>query len=108
MAASVLDAAGYDVLSATNGSEALDLYAAQPGRIDAVLLDMTMPVMGGEETMEHLVARWPDATVIATSGYNLEETEARLCARPSGFLQKPYTAAQLAAKIAEVVGSRTQ
>jgi signal transduction histidine kinase len=51
MAESVLNDAGYDVLSACNGSEALDLYAAQSGRIDAVLLDMTMPVMGGGEAM---------------------------------------------------------
>jgi CheY-like chemotaxis protein len=94
------------VLSASNGREALDIYAAQPGRIDAVLLDMTMPVMGGEETMGHLAARWPDATVIATSGYDLQEAERHFGVRPAAFLQKPYTAAQLTAKIAEVVRAR--
>jgi len=106
MAQSVLDEAGYDVLSASNGSEALDIYAAQSGRIDAILLDMTMPVMGGEETMEHLAARWPDATVIATSGYNIQEAEHLFAVRPAGFLQKPYTAAQLTSKITEVVRLR--
>ena len=106
MAESVLNDAGYDVLSACNGREALDLYAAHSGRIDVVLLDMTMPVMGGEETMGHLAARWPDATVIATSGYDLQEAERHLGVRPAGFLQKPYTAAQLTGKIAEVVQSR--
>jgi CheY-like chemotaxis protein len=126
MAGSVLGEAGYEVLSASNGSEALDVYAAQSARIDAVLLDMMMPVMGGEEamaqlvsrwpnvvviatsgydreeTLEHLAARWPDATVIATSGYDVQDAERRF----AGFLQKPYTAAQLTAKIAEVVRSR--
>ena len=92
MAQSVLDQAGYDVLSASNGSEALDVYAAQSGRIDAVLLDMTMPVMDGEETMEQLAERWPEATVIATSGYDLQEAESRFGTRIAGFLQKPYTA----------------
>jgi signal transduction histidine kinase len=106
MAQSALDQAGYDVLSATNGSEALEVYAAQPDRIDAVLLDMTMPCMGGEETMERLAARWPDATVVATSGYDVREAESRFRARPAGFLQKPYTAAELTAKIAEVVRYR--
>jgi CheY-like chemotaxis protein len=106
MAQSVLDQAGYDVLTASNGSEALDIYAAQPNRIDVVVLDMTMPVMGGEETLEHLAARWPDVTVIATSGYDLQEAGCRLAVRPAGFLQKPYTAAQLTLKIAEVVRSR--
>ena len=90
VAQSVLDEAGYDVLSASNGREALDVYAPQSGRIDAVLLDMTMPVMGGEETMKRLAARWPDATVIATSGYDLQEAERRFGGRPAGFLQKPY------------------
>jgi signal transduction histidine kinase len=103
MAQSVLEEAGYDVLSASNGIEALDVYTAKSGRIDAVLLDMTMPVMGGEETMQHLARRWPDATVIATTGYDLQEAECRFGARTAAFLQKPYTAAQLRSKIAEVV-----
>jgi signal transduction histidine kinase/response regulator RpfG family c-di-GMP phosphodiesterase len=106
MAQSALDDAGYRVLSATNGSEALEVYAAQPDRIDAVLLDMTMPLMGGEETMERLAARWPGATVVATSGYDVQEAERRFRSRPAGFLQKPYTAAELTAKIAEVVRYR--
>jgi CheY-like chemotaxis protein len=105
MAQSVLDAAGYEVLTATNGIEALDVYAARPGRIDAVLLDMTMPVMGGEETMAQLVSRWPDVVVIATSGYDREEAQRRFVPRPAGFLQKPYTSAQLSSKIAEVLRS---
>jgi signal transduction histidine kinase/ActR/RegA family two-component response regulator len=106
MAQSVLEEAGYDVLCASNGSEALDVYTAKSGRIDAVLLDMTMPVMGGEETMQHLSRRWPNATVIATSGYNLQEAECRFGAGTAAFLQKPYTAAQLRSKIAEAVRPR--
>jgi nitrogen-specific signal transduction histidine kinase/CheY-like chemotaxis protein len=105
MAQSALDAAGYEVLTANNGREALDIYAAQSGRIDAVLLDMTMPVMGGEEAMAHLVSRWPNVTVVATSGYDRQEAERRFDPRPAGFLQKPYTAAQLSSKIAEVLRS---
>ena len=77
MAQSVLDQAGYDVLSACNGHEALEIYAAQSGRIDAVVLDMTMPVMDGEETMQRLADRWPGAAIIATSGYDLQEAERR-------------------------------
>jgi signal transduction histidine kinase/ActR/RegA family two-component response regulator len=106
MARSVLDYAGYEVLCTSNGSEALDIYAARSGQIDAIVLDMTMPVLSGEETMERLAARWPDATVIATSGYDLKDTERRFTVRPAAFLQKPYTAAQLTSKVAEVVRSR--
>jgi CheY-like chemotaxis protein len=105
LAQSVLEAAGYEVLTATNGIEALDVYAARPARIDAVLLDMTMPVMGGEEAMAQLVSRWPDVVVIATSGYDREEAERRFAPHPAGFLQKPFTSAQLTSKIAEVLKS---
>jgi signal transduction histidine kinase len=106
MAGSVLNQAGYEVLSASNGSEAINIYESQSRRIDAVVLDMTMPVMGGQQTMEHFAARWPDATIIASSGYDLQEAECHFAMRPAGFLQKPYTATQLTAKIAEVVRSR--
>jgi signal transduction histidine kinase/ActR/RegA family two-component response regulator len=106
MARSVLNYAGYEVLSASNGSEALDIYAARSGQIDAIVLDMTMPVLGGEETMERLAAGWPDAAVIATSGYDLKDAKWGFAVRPAAFLQKPYTAAQLTSKVAEVVRSR--
>jgi signal transduction histidine kinase len=109
MAQAVLDQAGYHVLRACNGREALEVYAKESGRIDAVVLDITMPVMGGEEAMEHFAARWPNAIVIATSGYDLEDTRSRRFAmRTSGFLQKPYTATQLTSKVAEAIRSRSK
>jgi nitrogen-specific signal transduction histidine kinase/ActR/RegA family two-component response regulator len=108
MACTVLEQAGYHVLSACNGAEALDTYAAHSRLIDLVVLDMTMPVMGGEETMQRLLARWPDATVVLTSGYDLRDAQRRFALRPAAFLQKPYTAAQLTSKITEVVRSRTK
>jgi signal transduction histidine kinase len=106
MAQSVLEEAGYNVVAASHGKEALEIYEAQSGRIDAVVLDMMMPVMGGEQAMERLAMRWPGATVIVTSGYDLQEAERRFGVRPAGFLQKPYTAAQLLAIVTQVVRSR--
>ena len=105
MAKSVLDSAGFDVLGASNGSAALDICAARQGEIDAIVLDMNMPVMGGEETMKHLAARWPDAVVVVTSGYDLQHDGHRFAMCPAGFLQKPYTADQLIAKLVEVTRS---
>jgi signal transduction histidine kinase/CheY-like chemotaxis protein len=105
LAQTVLDQAGFDVLSASNGSEALEIYDARAGQIDAVVLDMTMPVMDGEETIKRLNARWPGATVIASSGYDLGEAGRRLAVRPAGFLQKPYTATQLISAVTGAVRS---
>jgi len=51
-------------------------------------------------------ARWPDANVVITSGYDLREAQQRFAVRPAAFLQKPYTAAQLTSKVAELVRSR--
>jgi signal transduction histidine kinase/CheY-like chemotaxis protein len=108
MAQTALEEAGFDVLSASNGGEALNIYAANRGRIDAVVLDVTMPIMGGEEVMEHFARRWPDATVILTSGYDLEEAQHRFALSPAGFLQKPYTVPQLTSAVALAVRSRAR
>ena len=99
----VLTSAGYQVVTATDGTGALTAYEAMPGQIDAVLLDMTMPVMSGEETLSRLLDRWPDAAVIVTSGYGEQEAQRRLGNRAVGFLQKPFTAAQLASMISDVL-----
>jgi signal transduction histidine kinase/ActR/RegA family two-component response regulator len=99
----VLTSAGFDVVTATDGSGALTAYEEMPGQIDAVLLDMTMPVMSGEETLTRLLARWPHAAVIVTSGFGEQEAQRRLGNRAIGFLQKPFTAAQLARMISDVL-----
>lgn len=106
LAQAVLGEAGYEVLTASDGQQALEIYAANAGRIDAVVLDMMMPVMGGEEALERLIARWPEALVIATSGYGAGEGHSRLSAHPAAFLQKPYTATQLISKVAEAIQTR--
>ena len=54
MAKLVLTRAGYQVLTAFNGAEAVALYARQPQAIQAVLMDMMMPVMDGAQTIQAL------------------------------------------------------
>ncbi len=90
---------GYEVITAANGVEALHIYAAEAHRINVVLLDTMMPVMGGEETLRRLHETWPEATVLVMSGYQESEVRERFGGRTAGFLQKPFTAGQLAIKI---------
>ena len=71
-----------------------------PRAFDVVLLDMTMPVMGGEETLKGLLAIRPDLAVLAMSGFDEREAKARFGHRIAGFVQKPFTPSQLGAKIA--------
>jgi PAS domain S-box-containing protein len=88
-----LEAFGYEVLTATNGAEALALFAQQRARIAAVLTDMAMPVLDGAALIYALRRIDPDVKVIAASGLktNLHSME------PFGlgttcFLAKPFTA----------------
>jgi signal transduction histidine kinase/ActR/RegA family two-component response regulator len=99
MAKLALERLGYQVLTASNGREALDLCTADPERIQTVLLDMMMPVMGGEETLRRLLEIRPTLPVLAMSGFHEREAKQRFGAGIAGFVQKPFTAGQLALKI---------
>jgi CheY-like chemotaxis protein len=102
-ASAVLEKAGYEVLLAEDGEQALAVLELRRGRIDLVLLDMTMPVLSGEETLDRLLARWPRAGILATSGYDEQESRRRLGRRVAGFIHKPYNAAQLTTQVAEAM-----
>ncbi len=99
-ARSVLEHYGYTVTVAENGKEGIDLVGKLNGSVSLVLLDMTMPVMSGEETLKHLKAIRPDLPVILSSGYSEVEATRRLADQGlAGFVQKPYAASQLAEQV---------
>jgi PAS domain S-box-containing protein len=100
MAKAALQRLGYAVITAVNGQEAVDLYSSNPDGIDMVLLDMTMPVMGGEEALRRMIEIRPDAAVVAMSGFDEREAKQRFGNRIAGFVQKPFTPGQLSARIA--------
>jgi CheY-like chemotaxis protein/two-component sensor histidine kinase len=98
--------AGYRVVLASDGQEAVRVFASRAAEIDLVLLDMTMPVMGGEEAVRHMTEVRPDVRVLASSGYDQREAQQRFGGRIAGFLQKPYTAAHLTGKVGQILRSR--
>jgi len=96
--------AGYNVLFAENGAEAVSIFS-RPNRISLVVLDLVMPVMSGEEALPQLLAIRPDLPVIVSSGQNEVECIHKLGeSRVSGFLQKPYLPSVLIAKVRAVLG----
>jgi len=97
---------GLTVITAGDGARAVELFRERAGRIDAVVLDLTMPGMSGEETFRALRAVKRDIPVIVTSGYNEQEVARRFGegTLPSGFLQKPFTLAVLTEKLSELLG----
>ena len=96
LAGMILQQSGYSVLVAKDGREAVETFRANEAQIAAILLDMTMPVMSGEEAFRLIREIQPRVPVIVSSGYNetfaLEELGPDIVA---GFIQKPYTASKL-------------
>jgi PAS domain S-box-containing protein len=99
-----LERCGYTTELAVNGKAGLDAFAARPHEFAAVLLDLTMPVMGGEEVLRHLQRIRAGIPVVLSSGFSEEEALRRFHDRGlAGFLQKPYTATALARKIKQAL-----
>jgi CheY-like chemotaxis protein len=92
-----LEALGYRVLEASNGAEALEVFAAGRGPIALAIIDMSMPVMDGVATIQALRARETGALrIVAASGLGANGAFARAAAAGvTRFLEKPYTAASL-------------
>jgi two-component system, cell cycle sensor histidine kinase and response regulator CckA len=87
----VLERQGYHVLEASNGAAALETADAYQGRIDALVTDVVMPVMGGRELSERLRDRRPDVRVLFMSGYSNEDIVGIAMTNPLvTFLQKPF------------------
>ena len=71
--------------------EALDVFRRQGDSIDLVLLDLTMPVMNGEDAFRELRLLDPKVKVILTSGFSKSESASRFVGRGlAGFIQKPF------------------
>jgi PAS domain S-box-containing protein len=86
----ILESVGYRVLVAVDGEDGLRLFR-QHGDIAAVLLDLTMPGLPGEEVFARLIALRPEIPIILMSGYAEDDILSRFGAiKPVGFLHKPF------------------
>ncbi len=86
-----LERSGFVVLTAEDGRQALETFQRDPGRIRAVLLDLTMPHMGAEEAVKELHRVRRDLPIILSSGYGEDEVVRRFAGEDlAGFIQKPY------------------
>ena len=99
-----LEQAGYRVISAANGAEALERIAAHEGRIDILVTDLVMPVMGGRELVEQINARGLPMRVLFMSGYTDDEVMRRGLLEPGcAFLPKPFGLDAFIGKVREVL-----
>jgi PAS domain S-box-containing protein len=103
LARAVLARNGYSVLLASNGQEAVDVFRRNAETITAVLMDLTMPVMGGGEAFNLMSEIRPDIPVIISSGFGESAIREQFTSALAGVIKKPYTVAELRDKIAAVL-----
>ena len=88
----ILEQNGYQVITAGNGQLGVEAVRRNKDELRAVILDLTMPVMGGEEALGHIKAIAPSVPVILSSGYDASQTIARFGKNLlAAFLHKPST-----------------
>ncbi len=105
IATKILTHAGFRVLTASNGRHGVETFCCHSDEIDAVILDLTMPEMNGEEAYSEMILLKTDIKVILSSGYSETEAATRFAGKNlAGFIQKPYRPNVLIEKLNEVLG----
>jgi DNA-binding NtrC family response regulator len=91
---------GFDVFEAADGSSAIDLLRTEGGKIDVILLDMTLPGAPSHQVVTEAAKARPDMRVILTSAYSDEMVAAKITAlQVRGFIRKPFRFPDLVQKL---------
>ena len=100
MAKRALESRGFQVLIAANGKDAVQLVTERNDELKLVILDLTMPVISGEETFSRLQEIRKDVPILLCSGLGETEALERFAGQTLvGFLQKPYSGRKLAEQV---------
>ena len=104
VARAALEHLGFEVFDASNGADALRIYGERANDFVAVLLDVTMPGMRGDEVLERLREIRPNVRVVVMSGYCKQQVGRRMTeGENSLFLKKPFTLEDLAESLRKVL-----
>ncbi|MDD2218674.1 MAG: PAS domain S-box protein [Desulfoplanes sp.] len=96
--------AGYTVLTATNGEEAVRVFEDHADEIDCIMMDVVMPHMGGKQALKLILKKCPDVRYVFSSGYNTDTEQNDFVKRKKQHvLNKPYMSEALLRKIREVL-----
>jgi PAS domain S-box-containing protein len=101
LAQKAFEGIGFEVLEAGSGEEALELLDSDGSRVSAVVLDRTMPGMGGDQALREIRARRPSLPVLRISGYTADDSPSP--DPHTAFLGKPYGIQQLLRAVLELV-----
>ena len=100
----LLENAGYQILTARNGEEALETFTAHREDIDLIILDLVMPRMSGEECLDKLLEIDPEVKVLGTSGYYIDDNAyQKIEPKVKMFMPKPIEPAILLTLVERIV-----
>lgn len=103
---STLESYGYKVLTASDGADAVALYAQNKDKIEVILMDMMMPVMDGHASIRTIRKINPAVKIVAVSGLAEKDKNAKIAdIGVHAFLPKPYTAGRLLKTIHEILNN---
>jgi nitrogen-specific signal transduction histidine kinase/CheY-like chemotaxis protein len=100
-----LEQAGYAVLDAADGLQALELLRTSEQEVALVILDVVMPGLSGWDTLAELRRRWPGLPVIMTSGLPLSDPRSPEATAAQCLLQKPYSLTELEREVRRLIGT---
>ncbi len=86
---------GYTVLTASNGEDAVNVVRTRGAELALVVLDLTMPVLGGDEAAIAIRELRPDLPIVLSSGYDETRALNQFAVQVNGFIQKPYEVEKL-------------
>lgn len=101
----LLEASGYRVLEAGDGSEALMIAEQHTNPIQLLITDLALPGVKGEELARRLTALYPSMKVLYVSGYSGDAVSQ--LAPGTSFMEKPFSLAALLEKLRELMGEKT-
>jgi CheY-like chemotaxis protein len=103
----ILLQAGYHILAATDGQQAIDLYQDHKNEIDIVLVDLGLPKASGSEVIRVLKEQNPQLTIIVATGYLEPELKSDLLrAGVTDYVQKPYHLNDVLEKLSSIMERR--
>jgi DNA-binding response OmpR family regulator len=102
----ILERAGLTVLLASDGREAVEIFGRQPDEIQIVVIDRTMPKIGGEEAFDEIRQIRSDARIILVSGYSEERAAWHFIDQGlDAFLHKPFEPMALVERVRRILES---
>ena len=104
----ILKGAGYNVLEAFDGMDALEKFALYKDEIDLVIMDVVMPRMGGKEVMQQMLTMRPNTLILFTRGYSETGIHTNFILEEGlEFIAKPYSTDALRARVRNILDERS-